>query len=105
MKKFKTAIVGVGKGGEGKAGIHSIGYAHANAYQKNVRTEFVGACDLDAENLQAFATTYPISAADTSLEKMLGASRPDIVSICTYASSHRALIEQCLAARRQGDLV
>ena len=98
MRKFRTAIIGVGKGGEGKAGVHSIGYAHANAYQNNTHTELVGACDLNAENLQAFATAYSASAAYTDLGEMLDSVRPDIVSICTYANSHRALLEQCLAA-------
>jgi predicted dehydrogenase len=96
VKQYATAIIGVGRGGEGKAGIHSIGYAHANAYQNNARTRLVGACDLNVENLQAFAAAYSIPGY-ANLSEMLEAARPDIVRICTYAGTHRSLVEQCLA--------
>ncbi len=97
-KSFRAAIVGVGKGGEGKAGIHGIGYAHAAAYQKHPQFDLVGACDLNAENLSAFAKTFAVPATNANFQEMLRVARPDVVSICTYAGSHRALLDQCLEA-------
>ena len=58
--QYRTAIVGVGKGGKGKAGVHSIGYAHADAYVIHPRTRLVAGCDLASENLDTFAGAYEV---------------------------------------------
>ncbi|MCE0483487.1 MAG: Gfo/Idh/MocA family oxidoreductase [Methylacidiphilales bacterium] len=102
MHQYRTAIIGVGRGGEGKAGSHSIGYAHANAYLVHPRTTLVAACDLSVGNLKIFSESYKGSAIDTDAKKLLAETGPDIVSICTYAGSHRELFELCLEAGVKG---
>lgn len=97
-KIYRSIIIGVGKGGDGKAGAHSIGYAHADAYRRNPRTQLVGGCDLSAENLAKFSTIYELEATSQNLDDLLKKTQPDIVSLCTYVGARRAVLEQCLAA-------
>jgi predicted dehydrogenase len=94
---YRVAIVGVGRGGEG-VGAHSIGYWHAETYTKHPRTEIVGACDLNVDNLARFAERFGVKHTSTDLSAMLAAARPDIVSVCTYAQTRRAAVEACVAA-------
>lgn len=98
MKPLKSLIIGCGKGGDGRAGVHSIGYAHAEAYKAHGGFTVHAACDLDPENLGRFAAEYRPAHAGTDLDALLAAARPEAVSICTYAGSHRAIFEKCVAA-------
>jgi len=97
---YTAAIVGVGKGGKGRAGGNSIGYAHANTYVHHERTDLVAAADINEQNLAHFLDAYdlPESAGYTDHRKMLEAVKPDIVSVCTYVNTHRPIIEDAVAA-------
>lgn len=97
-KTYRALIIGVGKGGQGKAGYHSIGYAHAGCYATHPRTEVVAACDLVEDHLREFHRAYPSVVTSTNLGYLLADTRPDIVSICTYAGAHRVLLKQCIDA-------
>lgn len=101
---YRAAIIGVGRGGEGSAGGHSIGYAHANTYRFHPRTQLVAAADLNRENLGRFADCYGLAdeAGYVCHVEMLEATRPDLLSICTYAGTHRAMIEDAVAAGVRG---
>lgn len=102
LNTYRAAIIGVGKGGEGKAGGHSIGYAHADAYAVHPRTTLAAGCDLSPENLERFAKAYELPAKSQDARALLAETKPDIVSICTYAGSHRTLLELCLEAGVKG---
>lgn len=93
-----AAVIGCGRGGDGSAGAHSIGYAHAKAYAANPHVRLLGACDLDETNLRAFATRFSVPDAHRDLATLLASARPEVVSVCTYAGSHRAIVEACVAA-------
>lgn len=96
---YTAVVIGCGPGGEHRGGWHSIGYAHGDAYRDHPRITLTGACDLNAENLARFRDHYQVPHVDTDLATLLAAARPDIVSVCTYAGSHRILVE---AAIRSG---
>lgn len=95
---LSALVVGCGRGGAGGGGAHSIGYAHGAAYARHPRTRLVAACDLDAGNLRDFAARFATPHASADLDALLAEARPEVVSICTYAGSHRGLVEKCLAA-------
>jgi len=99
---MKVVIIGCGRGGEGRAGAHSIGYAHAEAYLAHGGFTIDGACDLNKENLERFCHQYNVKQGSGDLARLLSDVKPEIVSICTYAGSHRAILEQCIAAGVRG---
>jgi predicted dehydrogenase len=98
MTPLKTLIIGCGKGGDGSAGSHSIGYAHADAYVAHGGFSVHAACDLDDDNLLRFKNFYGLQHASKDLDSLLLEAKPDVVSICTYAASHREIFEKCVAA-------
>jgi predicted dehydrogenase len=85
-----AAVIGVGTGANVR--VNSIGYVHAQAYRSSPRCRLVAAADLDARNLDRFVERFGV-AGHRSAEELLAAHRPDVVSIATYAGSHRLLLE------------
>jgi predicted dehydrogenase len=101
MKTYQIAVVGCGKGGEGVGG-HSIGHAHAISWTSGTRCQLKAACDLNEENLKTFCDRFQVAIGRTDLSAMLAEAKPDIVSICTYAGSHRAIVDACIDAGVRG---
>ena len=103
-KIYTAAIIGVGRGGEGRAGGHSIGYAHANTYQNHPRTRLVTAADISDKNLKTFLSAYglPQTAGFIDHKEMLRELQPEIVSVCTYVGTHRPIIEDAIEAGVKG---
>ena len=91
---YRVAVIGCGRGGEG-VGSHSIGYAHGQNWSHSNRAKIVGACDLISENLANYMSAFDVEFGSESAEEMLKTAKPDIVSICTYGSSHVDLVELC----------
>ncbi len=100
-KKYKVAVVGCGKGG-GVLGTHSIGYAHGTDWYDSPRADFVGACDLDPENLKRFCTHFEVPHGFVNIREMLATAQPEVVSICTYAGSHPQVLEACVEGGVKG---
>jgi predicted dehydrogenase len=97
-KKYRAALVGLGniawrfdhkKDGAG------IGLTHASTYMQHDRVEIVGGCSPEAEDRKSFAKVYKVQTF-TTLEEMLPAVKPDIVSICTPAEHHYDQVMYCL---------
>jgi predicted dehydrogenase len=70
--------------------------AFAGAAQAGLCT-LVGVCDVDRRRAEAAARPYGLPAF-ASTEALLARLRPDVVSIATLPSSHRALVLQALDA-------
>ena len=89
MTKHRLVIVGVG---------NSVGN-HLRAVQAlQDRVELAAAVDTNTERLQAFCQKYDVPASYTSVTDMLAAESPDIVSLVTPPSTHKALSIECLEA-------
>lgn len=84
---LKAAVVGCG----------GIGHRHAVGYTETGRTELVGVADIVAERAQAYAEQYN-STAYNSVEELLAAQTPDIVSVSTPPGSHADVALAVLAA-------
>lgn len=86
-RRLNVAVVGLG-----------IGAKHLEAYAELPKLYAVRAvCDLDADKAQAAATQYGATAI-TRFADLLAMPDLDIIDICTPPNTHRALIEQALAA-------
>jgi predicted dehydrogenase len=84
---IRVAIVGTG------------GIARVHAAALGPGALLVGAADVDAGRLAAFAREHRVPAAYGALEDLLGEARPDLVHLCTPPHAHR---EQALACLRAG---
>ncbi len=98
---YRVAIIGVGRGGQGIGG-HSIGYRHAMSYQAQGNCEIVAVADISEENLSRFATEYNVGATYADYQQMIADTKPDIVSVATYAGLHRPMVEACAEAGVRG---
>ena len=86
---YKAAIVGCG----------SIGHAHAEGYQLADQVDLVAVVDPVEGARQAYVNEYGLEGGYATIEEMLAAVRPDIVSVCTWHLLHPA---PTIAAARAG---
>ncbi|MCX4760436.1 Gfo/Idh/MocA family oxidoreductase [Streptomyces sp. NBC_01275] len=92
-RRIRAAVIGAGAIGRG---------SHLPALQRLAaegETEVVAAVDIDAGAVEAFCAEGGVPHAYTDLERMLAEQRPDLVTICTPPTLHRA---QSVAALRAG---
>ena len=89
---YKVGIIGVGRGGQG-VGAHSIGYAHAHAYQHNDSCRIVAAADVSQSNRDRFAEEYSVDLTYADYREMLAAAKPDILTISAYVGTRREMVE------------
>ncbi len=99
--RWRAAIVGLGRVAwrfDNEPGRKVI-WTHLGAYGVlSSQVTVVGACDRASEARDAFSTCYPRISVFEDLRAMITATTPDIVSICTPADSHRAIVEVALSA-------
>lgn len=83
--KLKWAIIGVGKYSPQRGGVNAIAYAHAEAVKRNGdKLELVGGASLVQDFLDDFTREYPCRGF-IDYREMLRETKPDVVSICTWA--------------------
>jgi predicted dehydrogenase len=97
--KLRAAVVGCGRiGSEYSDDTRVRGvYSHAGAYAASPHAELVAVCDADATRAADCAKRWGLAAGYHSLDAMLRAERPDIVSICTPDATHAAVLRETLA--------
>ncbi|MEU7299852.1 Gfo/Idh/MocA family oxidoreductase [Streptomyces sp. NPDC007206] len=92
-RRIRAAVIGTGAIGRG---------SHLPALAQLARegeTEVVAAVDIDRGAVEALCAETGIPHAYTDLDRMLAEQRPDLVSICTPPTLHRA---QTVVALRAG---
>lgn len=94
---YRALIVGTGPG-ERRGWYSSIGYEHARAYLE-LGHEVVGGVALSSASVERFASTFDATCGSTHLTEALQRCRPDVVSVATFADSHRRIIDACIEAR------
>lgn len=104
MMQYTAAVIGVGAAerNDAKGGGHQIGYRHAETYARSPHTKLIAAADIRAENLEVFARKFEVAHRFADHRQMLKQVRPQIVSICTYVTLHRQMIEDCARAGVRG---
>ena len=89
QEPIRAVIIGTG----------GIAKSHVNAVrQANAPVELVGAMDIDAERVQAFAAEHGIPSTFTDVDVMLQTVRPRLVLIATPPSTHAALCIKSMEA-------
>lgn len=94
MSIYKAAVIGCGRIGSlfSKDPLRKGVVTHAAAYKDNKNTRLVAACDIDKERLKDFSKTWGVKSIYINLEKMLKNEDIDILSICTWDSTHRDIV-------------
>lgn len=88
MKKLRVAVVGLG-----------VGTSHLEAYARIPELfEVAAICDLDAAKVAAATVRFGVARHTSRLADLLADDELDVIDLCTPPNSHRALIEQSLAA-------
>jgi predicted dehydrogenase len=88
-RPVRVAVVGTG----------NIARIHVEALRAlDGEADIVGAVDIDADLLAQFCSTHAIPHADTDLTRMLAATRPDLVHVCTPPGAHLGPARAALAA-------
>lgn len=92
-KTYRAALIGCGNIGAGverySAPIQP--WAHASVLDANPRTELAALVDADAEKLAKAQGNFPSAEVFSDAQAMFEAIKPDIVTIATPPSSHKAL--------------
>lgn len=87
-KKLRVAVVGLG-----------IGQGHLQSYAQIPELyEIKAVCDLDEAKAKAVAAEFGVAWHTPHFSDLLASHEIDVVDICTPPNTHRALIEQGLAA-------
>jgi len=97
-KKYRAALVGLGNIAwrfDQKNDDIDMGLTHASSYKKHDRVEIVGGCSPEPDDRKSFEKVYKVQTFET-LEAMIPAVKPDIVSICTPAEHHYDQVLSCL---------
>lgn len=97
---IRAAIIGTGRGGQGRAGRHSIGYAHAEAMRRSGgRVKLVAAAARTPASAAAFSAEFPEAKLYPDYRDMLAAEKPVLVSVCAFPDAREEMV---LAAIKAG---
>ena len=97
MKKYRAAIIGLGRMGstidEEVVGYPAIAlpYSAAGACRASQHLELVTGADLDADKRRAFTERWGVGAVYADYREMIRQESPDLVAICTRAENHAEL--------------
>lgn len=94
-----------GNGPRAKAAIFGCGQIsdlHQRAYEASGRAEVAAVHDINARALASALERWPWVRAYRDVEELLREEAPDVVSICTWPSSHSELIKAACAAGVRG---
>ena len=80
MKKYRVAIVGLGRIGS------TLDMSIANACKASDRLELVAGADILPERREAFKTTWGIDAIYEDYGQMIAKESPDLLAVCTTAT-------------------
>jgi predicted dehydrogenase len=95
---LRAVIIGCGPGGEGRAGCHSIGYAHAVSMRRSGgRVVLVAAATRTPKNAETFAAEFPETKMYSDYRDMLVKESPDLVSVCAFPPEREEMVMAALA--------
>ncbi len=90
---IKAVIIGTGRGGQGKAGCHSIGYAHAEAMRRSGgKVVLTAASTRTPANAATFSAEYPEAKIYADWREMLAVEMPDMVSVCAFPNAREEMV-------------
>ncbi|MBT5399290.1 Gfo/Idh/MocA family oxidoreductase [bacterium] len=100
---FKAAVIGCGGiGSQLQFDPGAIKYGictHAAAYDAHPDTHLVSLCDINEKHLKSAMEYWNVNQGYNDWSKLLIESDPDIVSICTPASTHYDIAVACIQSK------
>lgn len=93
---LRATVIGLGRVGSrfDEEPARSAVWTHVGAYLDcRPAIELVAACEIDRTNAEAFHARCPDVPIFADIKEMVRETRPDIISICTPAGTHRAVAE------------
>jgi predicted dehydrogenase len=96
----RAAIIGCGRIGCAFDDDPRRGYVstHAGAYVRTPGIQLAALADIDAARLQTYGDKFQVAGRYQNYRQMLERERPEILSLCTWSDSHRAIVEHAVAA-------
>jgi len=76
----------------GIVGCGGMGRSHAKQYQRHDRTDIVAAAELNADTRSEFAEEFDVPATYKDHSAMLADADLDVLSICTWHSTHAEIV-------------
>lgn len=97
---YRAAVIGCGRIGCGFDDDPQRGYVstHAGAYRRTPGVDLVALVDADREKRDRYGKKFQVPGLYEDYEKMLDQEKPDIVSICTWNDTHRAIVDRAVRA-------
>lgn len=96
---MRAAIIGCGRGGPGRGGAHSIGYAHARAMVRpENEIQLAGVSSLTEKELATFCEEYGSARGYLDYREMLASEKPELVSICAFPPDRENMVMAALDA-------
>lgn len=96
---MRAVIIGCGTGGQGRAGRHSIAYAHALSMKRSGGlVHLAAAATRTPRNAEAFASEFPGTTMYSDYREMLTAEAPDFVSVCAFPPEREEMVMAAIAA-------
>lgn len=96
---LRGVIIGCGKGGQGRAGRHSIAYAHALSMKRSAGlVHLSAAATRTAQNAETFAAEFPGTTMYRDYKEMLKSEAPDFVSICAFPPDREEMVMATIEA-------
>jgi len=90
-KKFKVAIIGVGRAGSGLHLPACLDIANANGSIAEVAI-----CDVSQERVDKIANEFNVEKRYTDVDAILRNEKPDITIVCNPPEFHKMTLEKCL---------
>ena len=100
MPDYRAGIVGCGRIGCAFDDDTSRGYVstHAGAYHQTPGVDLVALADLDQAKLDKYGAKYGVPGLYQDVNQMLAQESLDILSICTWNDTHRAIVRGAIDA-------
>lgn len=94
--KYKAAIIGCGRIGCGfdDDPKRKTIATHAGAYYSNGNIDLAALADTNQEKLDKYSKKFNVPKTYTDYKKMLATEKPDILSICTWNSTHHEIVAE-----------
>jgi predicted dehydrogenase len=100
MEKYRAAIVGLGRIAAGFESdpLRIKPASHTGGYLAHKRINLIAVCDTDNEKLDGYGRQWGVKRLYNNFDEMLRKERIDILSVCTWNSSHKEIVQKAVAA-------
>jgi len=98
MFMYRAAVIGCGRIGCSFDDDPKREYVstHAGAYYNSPKTDLIALADVDTEKLEKYGKKFNVPKTYTDYKQMLEREKPDILSVCTWNSTHLDIVKEAV---------